>query len=541
MGSAEDWAARGQELLTSREWERQRGLAPEGEAGKDVLRRGYEPCLVALLRLSARRGTDADVTEGWWLRTLARTGHLVRAAELAYTISDDTRQGERLLELVKIAVDAGDPAVAQALAESIPQRQLHDGAMVTLVPVWARAGEREKAVALAERVRYPHNWASVWALLAQAVVEGGDIEQARGFAARAEHELGNGVSEGTEQVLADLVEVAVATGDHDRASALADRLEEATRPRGRTNIWAPPRPFAAMLAREALAGDLRRIDTLLRTPAEPAVEPWVCGWALDQTADVEVDEAGAEADARPLSPRTSLDASDMAHVLNAVPSAADPSVAQALSDRARALLDTVDGREHGVVLRALTLMLARGGHVEQAMELMEGIEPDQRGGWQAALARELARRGDTDRAEALAYAITDRRTQDSTLIEVVQEIARRGDPDRAEALALAITDRWARGAALVPVVREWGRRGDTDRAEALTRTIAYRATRTRALAALVEVSEPPSARRLAAQVVLLDGSAPVQSSLERIAPRSTALVVDQMTGGAATPYATPPS
>ncbi|MGW6210404.1 hypothetical protein [Streptomyces sp. NPDC055109] len=89
---------------------------------------------------------------------LARTGHLVRAAELAYTMGDELEQGTELLELVKAAAGAGDLSGAQALAESIPLRQLRDQALVSLVPVWARAGEGDRAVALAERIRYPHNW-----------------------------------------------------------------------------------------------------------------------------------------------------------------------------------------------------------------------------------------------------------------------------------------------------------------------------------------------------------------------------------------------
>ncbi|MDV9174456.1 hypothetical protein R6V09_30655, partial [Streptomyces sp. W16] len=70
--------------------------------------------------------------------------------------------------------------------------------------------------------------------------------------------------------------------------------------------------------------------------------------------------------------------------------------------------------------------------------------------------------------------------------------------------------------------------GDPGRAEALAHSIAYRATRARALAALVEVSGPSHARRLAAQAVVLDGWDVVLPVLEPIVPRSVAVVVDQM-------------
>ncbi|MFD8212433.1 hypothetical protein ACFV2U_01480 [Streptomyces sp. NPDC059697] len=78
------------------------------------------------------------------------------------------------------------------------------------------------------------------------------------------------------------------------------------------------------------------------------------------------------------------------------------------------------------------------------------------------------------------------------------------------------------------VARETARHGDPGRAETLTRSIAHRGTQARALAALVELSEPSRDRRLAAQVVVLGGWDPVLPVLERIVPRSVAVVVDQM-------------
>ncbi|MFJ9150241.1 hypothetical protein ACIRP7_19595 [Streptomyces sp. NPDC102270] len=100
---------------------------------------------------------------------------------------------------------------------------------------------------------------------------------------------------------------------------------------------------------------------------------------------------------------------------------------------------------------------------------------------------------------------------------------------RAEAVAHRIDDRWAQGEALVAVVRELVRYGDPGRAETLAHAIVYRATRARALTALAELSEPSLARRLAAQVVVLEGWATVLPVLERVVPGSVAVVVDQLT------------
>ncbi|MFD4555329.1 hypothetical protein ACFWP5_13590 [Streptomyces sp. NPDC058469] len=161
------------------------------------------------------------------------------------------------------------------------------------------------------------------------------------------------------------------------------------------------------------------------------------------------------------------------------------------------------------------------------MTLVDRIAPERRARRQAEIVGQLARYGDTGGAEALGYGITDCRAQTRALIEVVRELVRRGDPDRAESVAHSITDRWAEGEALIAVVRELARRGDPDRAEVLAHSIAYRATRARALTVLAELSDPPRARRLAAQVMVLDDWATALPLLERVAPRAVVTVADQ--------------
>ena len=150
----------GEELFRSREWERERrrGPTPESHAEISLVPRGFEPCLLAVLRLSLGTDPDTRASTGWFRESLARTGHLARAAEPAYTTGDKIKRSEEFLALVKAAADAEDLCGAQELAESIPVRQLRDQALVALVPAWARAGERERAVAVAENIGYPHNW-----------------------------------------------------------------------------------------------------------------------------------------------------------------------------------------------------------------------------------------------------------------------------------------------------------------------------------------------------------------------------------------------
>ncbi|MFF5302092.1 hypothetical protein ACFY5F_22250 [Streptomyces sp. NPDC013161] len=528
----------GEDLFLSREWERRRGLTPESHAELGLVQRGFEPCLLTALRLSLGTELDTRVSTGWFRQALARTGYLARAAESAYTISDEGKRGEELLTLVKAAANAEDLPRAQELAESITERQLRDMALVALVPAWARAGERDRAVAVAESVRYPHNWGKAWALLAKAVADNGDTPDALGFADRADAEASSAGFDGTGEVLALLAEVAEAAGDQVRAAMLADRVEDFARSH-RRNPWSQPGPLARVLVREASRGDFDRIDALLGRRLGSGAEGESGSGAEGGERSLGGDElggqgmasrGGADPDllikALPV-PRSPFGLSDMAYVLDAVAEAGAQDAALALADRAEALLDSAVDVDHGHLLHALTLLLARRGQVERAMALVDRIVPEWRAGRQAEIVGQLARYGDTDRAEALAYGITDRRAQTRALIDVVRELARRGDPDRAETVAHSITDRWSEGEALIAVVRELARRGDPDRAEDLAHSIAYRATRARALAVIAELSDPPRARRLAVQIMVVDGWQAALPLLERIAPRAVVTVADQ--------------
>lgn len=526
----------GEELFWMREGDRRRGLAPENEAGQAIARSGFEPCLLAVLRISLGRAADDRIARGWYLGALVRTGHLARAAELVYTISDERRQGMEFLALVETAAEAGDLCGAQTLAESIPLRGWRDDALVALAAAWARTGERDTAAALAERIRYPHNWGRTWALLAKAMADNGDTDAARGFAARADKEVSSYPLDDAGEVLALLMEVADATGDERLAAAFADRVEDFARSHNRTvSSRSRPPSLAVVLAREVLRGDLDRIDALLRTPPRPpaGAGPRLCGGALGGFADQDVAQQGdpddvREVDSHPLPAESFLRARDLARVLDAVVETVGQDMVLALADRAETLLDTDVGPDHSILLEAVTLSLAERGHLERAMALVDRIEPGQRAGRQAQIAGRLARYGDTDQAEAVAHAIGDRRAHTRALVEVVRELARRGDPDRAEVLVRSITDRWAQGEALVEVVRALARRVEPGRAEALAHSIAHRSTRARALAALAELSEPSRARRLAAQVLLLDDWVTAMPVLERFVPRAVATVADQM-------------
>jgi len=550
----------GEELFRSRELEWRRGLAPESHAELGLVQRGFEPCLLAVLRLSLGTKPDARVSTGWFWQALARTGYLARAAESAYTISDETKRGEELLALVKAAANTEDLCGEQELAESITVRRLRDLALVALVPAWARAGERDRAVAVAESIRYPHNWGKAWALLAETAADDGDTLDALKFADRAEAEASSVGFDGTGEVLARLVKVADAAGDQVQAAMLADRVEDFARSHQRSP-WTQPGPLVVVLAREASRGDLDRVDALLgrRLGTEGGSGGEARGRGEAGSGDEAGAGSGAESESEAGSGERSLDgdkpvdqnmarhgdadpdmlinylpvpssplgAADLAHVLDTVAETAAQDVALALADRAEALLDTVVGPDRHGLLYSLVLLLARRGQVERAMALADRIDsPVARAGQQAEIVGQLARYGDTDRAEALAYGITDRRARTRALIDVVRELARRGDPDRAEIVARSLTDRWAEGEALIAVVRELARRGDPERAEALAHSIAYRATRARALTVLAELSDPPRARRLAAQAVVLDDWVAALPLLERVAPRAVATVAD---------------
>lgn len=520
----------GEEFGLVRVAEREGGLAPETGTGRGVARGGFEPCLLAVLRLSVRGGPDVR-SYRWFQQALAGTGHLARAVELVYATSSAGGVDDGLIDVLKAAASAGDLRGAQALAESFSGRQLRDRALVALVPAWARAGERGRAVALAESIRYPHNWGRAWATLAKAVADDGDAREALGFASRADTlnaDAGDGMW--STHVCALLVEVAVATGDHARAAALADRLESFVRSKPYDEGWVRPGPLAKVLASEVLRGDLNRIDALL--PRSPGPSHEADGPPCAPVGGVPDPDPGLGLGLDLIlvadSSRAPLDASVVADVLDTVAATAGQEVALALADRAEALLLDDEGHYHDALLRALIRLLARRGQVERAMAFADRIDaPHLRAGQQADIVRELARYGDTVRAEALAHEITDRHAQARALVEVVCEVACRGDTVRAEAVAHAIADRWARGEALVAVVKELGRQGDSGRAETVASSITYRGTRARALAALMESAEPSDARRFAARAVVLGGWPTVMPEVERVAPRAVVTVADE--------------
>lgn len=402
--------------------DRESGPAPRDDVAGAILPNGFEPCLVTLLRVLAPRNaeTDAQAVQPWLLAALARTGRLPRAAELAFSISDELRRGDALVALVKAAADAGDLHGARALAESIPLRQCRDRALVALVSAWARSGELGRAVALAKSIRYPHNWDITWALLARAAADLGRTREALAFADRAEELLrdAHGGSH-TSRVLVLLLEVATVTGARGRAAELTDRLENFARchgPGGQGFDLDTPRPLTVVLVPEILAGDLDRLDALLRRPH--------------------------------LSP---LDSSAVAELLEAVAPTADPDVVLALAERMEKLLGAygVSSPDAVIVGTAAALLLARHGQVERATAFADAMHaPDLRAGRQAQIVEELARGGDTARAGELAHAIADRWARTRALIAVARELARHGEPARAEALAHTIADRWGRGEAL---------------------------------------------------------------------------------------------
>ncbi|MET9617505.1 hypothetical protein [Kitasatospora indigofera] len=510
--------------------ERRRGPAPERHTGSGVVHSGYEPCLLALLRVAVSeepgRGFPA-----WLLASLARTGHLARAAELAWATSGRSGPGDILLALVEAAAHAGDLQGAQALAESLPGRDAHDRALVALVPAWARSGERGRAVALAERVRYPHHWGRAWATLAKAEADRGDMAAALECAARADELASMAAGVASPDVLALLVEVAVVAGDAAWAAELADRMQSQAAPIGYDRRRDGLHPLARVLACEALQGDLRRIDALLSSPDEGADAdvdlPRTDGQAAHEAPEPDPDRFTHLLPGPSSGPP--VDARVMADLVHAVTGTADHDLALAVADRAERLLDTGTGRRPHDLLEAVILLLAGRGHHLRAMALADRFdEPSLRPARQARIVREVARHGDVDRAEYLARAITDQPAATVALIGVVHELARRGLLDRAQELAGSFTDAWDRDEALTAVVHGLARQGSLSRAERLASSIVHRATRARALASLVELSPPPRARRLAAQAVVLDGWAAVLDVLEPIVPRAAATVADQL-------------
>jgi tetratricopeptide (TPR) repeat protein len=530
----------GFELSTRRLWDEEAGAAPLYDRNDSLLRRGYAPCLVTVVRIAARRQVRGGAGPQL-AATLVRAGHLGRAVELVRSGGGRSGPGEDLLRLVVTAAGTGDLDGARALAESLTDRSLHDRARVALVPAVERAGDHEAAVALAETVRYPHNWPSAWLGLAEALAERGDYPAALGCAAKAA-ECYSGVAERGRVLLASM-RIAYASGDHALARAFADRVEDLVRHQKRRGPGQSAL-LVEVLAFEVERGDLERLDAVLRgihaeaaAVAEAAAAVGTAA-AVDYAAAVgnaapQSQEADGDPDIQALTiraePQPPFDAKIVARLLETVTETADRDVALALADRGEELLRRNLGVD-GVQLReAMTLLLARHGQAERALALTDEIaEPDLRAAHKAQIVEALARSGDTDRAEALARALTDDWARTRALMALVGELARRGDTARAEALVSAIPDRWGRGEALIDVVAALARQGAPERAEDLAHTIPLGRTRARALAEAVDASDPVRARRLAARAVFLGGWTLVLDNLERIAPGAALAIADEV-------------
>jgi tetratricopeptide (TPR) repeat protein len=504
------------------------GPAPFYDKDDSLLRSGFAPCLITVLRLAAHR--EAGGGAGPQLAaTLVRAGHLGRAVELVRSSAGRSGPGEDLLRLVAMAGLAGDLDGARALAESLTDRSLHDRARVALVSAVARAGDREGAVSLAETVRYPHNWPLAWLGLAEALAECGDYPAALEYAAKADECYGGAAEVG--RVLLASMQIAYASGDHSLARVFADRVEVLVRHESR---YGPGHSafLVELLAFEVERGDLKRLDAVLRSihaEADAAAE----AAASVQTVAPPSQEADGDPDILCLTiraePRPPFDANIVTRLLATVTETADREVALALAGRGEELLRRDLGVGSFPLREAVTLLLARHGQPERALALADGIaEPDLRAACEARIAEALARSGDADRAEALARTVTDSWARTRALMTVVGELARRGDTARAEALVPAIPDRWGRGEALVDVVAALARAGEPERAEELAHTIPLSRTRARALAAAVGAADPVRARRLAARAVFLGGWTVVLDDLEEIAPGAALAIAEEL-------------
>ena len=516
----------------------------DSDAGQDVSQGGFEPCLLALVRVLASLGATDDRLR--WpppspVTALVEAGHLTRAVELTLAIGDEGRRWEALRTLAETLADAGDLAAALAVSDLIgapvPRAEARAGVALRL----ARVGEPDTAATLADALRYPHLRTLTWAELARTTAVAGD-SRALAFLDRAEKLLPEAMHEGwTATALINLVEAATALGDHDRAEALADRAEDFVRSgrvrletcsrgsqtRGSArNSDSARRVLARVLTVEARRADFDRIDALLATGP--------------------------------------LDAEAMAELLEEAVDTVSSEVALALADRAESLLDCHRDPRDGTGLgSALAELLARHGHADRAEAHAHSLDPQPardrvlcnvarglaRSGdtvRAVALARSLAnpvagdlalfsgveqllQDGDTDRAEVLARSLRDPATRDMALSHVVRQLAQAGDTVRAEALGRSLTDpRW-RGTALLTVVERLAGDGDAERARELAFSLTHRPSQAAALIALGRSLSPDHARRLAARAVRLDGWEWILNVLP-IMPGSVAAIADGMTG-----------
>ena len=427
----------------------------------------------------------------------ARLGRFAHAESLARTIAKPDDQAEALTALVMALAQSGELDRAQNLATTISdQERPYDDerwidhrseARARLAVSIAQSGDLDRAIELANTITNEMSLAQAAAGLTSVAVQSGDLARAARLSeATAVLALRVGYPY-SEEIEAQLAVAAAQAGDIGRAEALiGEIIDEVDR----------SDPLKALVTAVAQTGDLDWAIAIARTEQDPRCR----GRALAELA-VFVAKAGdldlGETLARSAGgPDDRLDA--LTKLVGAAGRIGGPGWTARLVAEAEGLArDKDSGLGQEYALTNLAVAIARTGDLDRAEALAFSIsdaDPLARTRAMMKLGPAVAEAGDPARAEALVRTITDPGLLTRTLTELIPVVAQAGSPEQAEAIARSLTDPFSQAQALTDLAYAVAQAGDNERAarlsadaEALARTIIAPDDLAQALATLTAV------------------------------------------------------
>ncbi|MEU0349067.1 hypothetical protein ABZ302_20040 [Streptomyces sp. NPDC006237] len=521
-------------------------------------------------------------------RAAARDGDLASASRWATEAETAARAvagvslRPPMAAVIEALAAAGDPGrAAELVAETAEELLDHSDDHPTfqvgrdlaiLTSAAARAGDHDRAEALARANPDPESRARALTAVAEAVVRSGDHRRGLGLASEAQ-EVARAVRSPVHQQveLAALAGVTARSGDLDWAVAIAGTVHDAAREViARTAIAraaADARHFdrAEAVAR-TIDNEIGQRDTALAIIAEAAFEAGATDRAAEIISTIET--------ARPW--MVAIGAA-----VGAGAASGDHEGAAALMDRLMSRIAEAGENVDEWVVLVLAEAIARSGEVEHSERVARVIgDFTPRARALAAVARAAARKGDAgraaallDEAEAVARGIDgphDRpRTVDSlikaaawaedeasvsmvlgdaaalariidgtserthTLAAVTEAIAWTGANERAAELAAEIEDALEKAGShgnrelLARLARAAAETGQPERAESIADRITDSAIQARALAHLANAAHPAAARLLTARAFALDLWTAV-GTLHRLEPAILLLLAEDL-------------
>lgn len=507
-----------------------------------------------------------------------------RAEDIARSIPDVDSASSALVTLVEAAAEAGDVHRAEATADAITAPYWRARALASAAGIVAEAGDVAGAATLIARA---HDAADsvdgvelqAWSLCSVAEAAGkagaGDVERARALVVHAETVSRTPDLMAQRELITGLrsvAEAAVEAGDREGARKLVARAEAVARSLSGTDDRDDALASAAEVA--AVAGDLNRVDAIVKSIADPYVQ----AWALMRTGQATA-RAGRFGRARTLLGRAAIKARQaerddfqrarsLGSSIGSAAKAVELGRAEAAARsgklrRAARIADSVRcaPEEQAKVLVAMSDFVVRDGAVDRVDRLVaraetisdsirigrfraDPFERERAVRTLALLAEGTAKAGDPDRAgsyTARADSLVESMTgahQARALVSMAEAAIATGHHERgralvtrAETVADSLDNPYTRASVLVSVAEAAVRAGDFDRAHAIAESIDPATTpeqQAQAFLTLTASRDPSRRARAIARALQVSNWHVSVRALVEVAPEALAVVIAEL-------------